>query len=85
MLATSFGNTARFGTRSEGSARHTDLTMVMQVIDTVERALNASKSERGGLDRRVFDVLSSASMLVGNGTNEVCRAPNCRRQPIEGI
>jgi hypothetical protein len=70
MLARGFGNTARFQTRSEGSDRRVDLTMVMQVIDAVERALNASKSQRGGLSRRVSDALSSASVLVGNGTDE---------------
>jgi hypothetical protein len=70
MLAPGFGNMARFRPRSEGSDRHADLTMVTQVIEAVERGLNASKSERGGLGRRVSDAISSASMLVGNGTDE---------------
>jgi hypothetical protein len=70
MLARGFGNTARFQTRSEGSDRRVDVTMVMQVIDAVERPLNASKSQRGGLGRRVSDALSSASVSVGNGTDE---------------
>jgi hypothetical protein len=59
----------RFRARSEGSDRRADLTMVMQVIEAVERALNASKSERDGLGGRVSDALSSAAILAGNGTD----------------
>lgn len=70
MLALGSGNFARFRTRSEGTDRRTDLTMVLQVIQAIERALNASKSERDGLGRRVSDALSRAAMLVGNGTDE---------------
>ncbi len=44
--------------------------MVPQVIEAVERALNASKSERDGLGRRVSDALSRAATLIGNGTDE---------------
>jgi hypothetical protein len=40
--------------------------MVMQVIEAVERALNASKSERDGLGGHVSDALSSAAILAGN-------------------
>jgi hypothetical protein len=65
MLAPGLGRT-----RSEGSDRRADLTMVLQVIEAVERALNASKSERDGLGRRVSDVLSRAAMLIGSGTDE---------------
>jgi hypothetical protein len=39
--------------------------MVLHVIEAVERALNASKSERDGLGRRVSDTLSRAAMLIG--------------------
>jgi hypothetical protein len=70
MLASGFGNTARFLTRSQGSDRRADLMRVTQVIEVVEQALNASKSERDGLGRRVSDALSVAAMLVGNGTDE---------------
>ena len=44
--------------------------MVMQVIEAVERALNASKSERDGLGGRVSDAHSSAAILAGNRTDE---------------
>lgn len=44
--------------------------MGMQVIEAVERALNASNSKRDGLGRRVSDALSGAAMLAGNGTDE---------------
>lgn len=70
MLAQGFGSMARFRARSEGSDRRADLTMVMQVIEAVERALNVSNSERKGLGRRVSDAVSSAAMLAGNGTDE---------------
>jgi hypothetical protein len=70
MLALGLGNMARFRTRAERSDRRADLTMITQVIETVERALRASKSERNGLGRRVSDALSGAAMLVGNGTDE---------------
>jgi hypothetical protein len=68
MLAPGLGNMARFRTRSEGTNRCADLKMALQVIEAIERALNASKSERDGLGRRVSDALSRAAMLVGNGT-----------------
>jgi hypothetical protein len=61
---------ARFRTRSGGSDRGADLTMVMQVIKAVERALNTSNSKRDGLGRRVSNALSGAAMLACNGTNE---------------
>lgn len=57
MLAPALGNMARFRTRSEGSDRRADL-MVLQVTEAIDRALNASKSERDGLGRRVSDALS---------------------------
>jgi hypothetical protein len=44
--------------------------MVLQAIVAVERALNASKSERDGPGRRVDDALSRAAMSIGNGTDE---------------
>ena len=62
ILAQGFGNIVRFRARTEGSDRRADLTMVMQVIEAVERALNASKSERDGLGGRVSDALSSAAI-----------------------
>jgi hypothetical protein len=46
------------------------LTIVLQVIETIERALNASNSERDGLDRRVSAALSRAAMLAGSGIDE---------------
>ena len=70
MLAPALGNMARFRTRSEGSDRCADLTMVLQVTEAIVWALKASKSERDGLGRRVSDALSRAAMLVGNGTDE---------------
>jgi hypothetical protein len=44
--------------------------MVLQVIEAAERALNASKSERDGLGRRVSDAISRAATFIGNGTDE---------------
>lgn len=44
--------------------------MVMQVIEAIEQALSASKSERDSLGRRVSDALCGVSMLVGNGTDQ---------------
>ena len=70
MVAPGLGNMACFRTRSEGSDRRADLTVVLHVIEAIERALNASKSKRDGLGRRVSDALSRAAMLVGNGTDE---------------
>jgi hypothetical protein len=70
MLAPALGNIARFRTRSEGGDRRADLTMVLQVIEAIERASNASNSERDGLGRRVSDALSRAAMLVGNGIDK---------------
>lgn len=70
VLAPGLGNMARFRTRSEGGDRRADLTMVMQVIEAIEQALSASKSERDGLGRRVSDALCGVSMLVGNGTDQ---------------
>jgi hypothetical protein len=70
MLAPVLEDMARFRTRSENSDRRADLTMVLQVIEAVERALNASKSERDGVGRRVSKALSGAAMFVGNGTDE---------------
>jgi hypothetical protein len=70
MWAPGLGNMARFRTRSERRDRRADLTMVLHVIEALERALNASKSERDGLGRRVSDALSRAAMLIGNGTDE---------------
>jgi hypothetical protein len=54
----------RFRARSEGSDRRADLTMVMQVIEAVERALNASKPERDVLGGRVSDALSSPKFFI---------------------
>ena len=70
MLARDFGNMSWFRTRSEGSDRYADLTMVMQVVRAIDAAVSASKCERDGLCRRVSDALSSAAVLAGNGTDE---------------
>lgn len=62
--------TDTFRTRSGDRDRQTDAARVAKVMEAIDEALSGSQAERGGLDRRLNDVLARAAISGGNGDDE---------------
>lgn len=62
--------TDTFRTRSGDRDRQTDAARVAKVMEAIDEALSSSQAERGGLDRRLNDVLARAAISGGNGDDE---------------
>lgn len=70
MLNQVFRSRSTFKTRSPDRDRQSDAANVALVARAINAALMAAESERAGLARRVADVLSRASVAVGNDVDE---------------
>lgn len=70
MLNQVFRGRSTFKTRSPDRDRQSDVANVALVARAINAALMAAESERAGLARRVADVLSRASVAVGNDVDE---------------
>lgn len=62
--------TETFRTRSGDRDRQTDDARVAKIMEAIDEALGGSQAERGGLDRRLGDVLARAAISGGNGDDE---------------
>lgn len=62
--------TETFRTRSGDRDRLTDDERVAKIMEAIDEALRGSQAERGGLDRRLGDVLARAAISGGNGDDE---------------
>ena len=59
-----------FRTRSASRDAETDYSRIAPVFRSIEDALKAAETEHVGLSERVQDVLTRASISLGNGTDE---------------
>lgn len=62
--------TETFRTRSGDRDRQTDTARIAKIMEALDEALDGSRAERGGLDRRLGDVLARAAISGGNGDDE---------------
>ncbi len=62
--------TEPFRTRSGDRDRQTDAARIAKIMEAIDEALSGSQAERGGLDRRLGDVLARAAISGGNGDDE---------------
>jgi hypothetical protein len=65
MLAPEF-----FRTRSEAGDRYADEAIVMEVVKSIDTAVNAFRSERDGLGRRISEALSGTAVPASRATGE---------------
>ncbi|ETR76710.1 hypothetical protein X566_02975 [Afipia sp. P52-10] len=65
-----FFKSRTFRTRSDERDRQTDAARVAKVAEALEEALNNSRAEQAGLDRRLSDVTTRAAISVGNDADE---------------
>lgn len=58
--------------RSRSNSRDTDADQarLTAVAEAIDHALAAAEGERGGLNRRMDDVLARAALILGTGTDE---------------
>lgn len=61
---------AMFRARSPERDRRSDALRVASIAGSIEAALQASRVEHAGLDRRLSDVLARAAITVGNDADE---------------
>ncbi|MFC0242351.1 hypothetical protein [Rhodopseudomonas telluris] len=61
---------AMFRARAPERDHRSDALRIASISDSIEDALQASRTEHAGLERRLNDVLARAAMTLGNDADE---------------